>query len=158
MKFATGHKGFDRAANGEGGLILTGNVISDTMFGFHVRGYFETECNGFTRPPGELQQFDLKAASAGYRQHFEPVRRWIEESKHFKYNSGWCYIIRHVRRGSSSPAVIHGVLVTDHQNRLLKEFSREQIERHSNGGTRKSWWVMDWVKPMLIANGCGSPA
>jgi hypothetical protein len=30
----TGHKEFDRATNGEGGLITHGNVISDSMYGF----------------------------------------------------------------------------------------------------------------------------
>ncbi|MCZ2113543.1 MAG: hypothetical protein LC131_06880 [Anaerolineae bacterium] len=144
----TGHKEFDRATNGEGGLITHGNVISDSMYGFHVRGYFVTECNGFTRPPGELQQFDLKPATEGYGQRFEPVRRWITASEHFKHNSGWCYLIRHVTKEGG--VVIHGALVTDYQNRLLKEFSREQIERHSTSGTRKSHTVMGRVKPLLL--------
>lgn len=152
MKFATGHKDFDRAANSGGGLILTGNVISNSMYGFHVRAFNETECNGFTFPVGRLQQFDLKPATESYRQQFEPVRRWIEGSKHFRDNSGWCYIIRHVRKS----VVIHGAMVTDYQGRLLKEFSRDQLAQHNSSADWKSWKVMNWVRPMLIAS--GSPA
>lgn len=146
----TGYKEFDRAANGEGGLITHGNVISDSMYGFHVRAYNETECNGHRFAPGELQRFDLKSATEGYGHRFEPVRRWIEASEHFKHNSGWCYLIRHATKEGC--VVIHGALVTDYQNRLLAEFSRGALDRHSDfaSGTRKSHAVMGRVKPLLL--------
>jgi len=54
--FESEHKTFNRQTN----LIDTGNVYSNTQTSSYVRPYSETECNGFTRPPGHLRDFDLK--------------------------------------------------------------------------------------------------
>jgi len=55
MLFESAHSTFNRQTN----LISTGNIISNTQRGGYVRPYTETECNGFTRPPGHLRDFDL---------------------------------------------------------------------------------------------------
>lgn len=142
--FATDHTAWNKAANGEGGLVLTGNVISDCMYGFHVRAHRDTECNGFTFPPGELQKADLKPATEGYRSAFHTARRFIESSEHFKTQNGWCYIIRHVR--GFRDAVIHGIVITDKAGKLLRCMSYREIHGRDS---MKSQSVVDAVLPFL---------
>lgn len=52
----TGHRAFDKRCD----LITTGNACTDGQFSSFIRPYTETECNGFTNPPGHLRKFDLK--------------------------------------------------------------------------------------------------
>lgn len=56
MHFESPHKTFNKQTR----CISTGNVIGDTQTSFFIRPYYETECNGFTRPEGYLQNYDLK--------------------------------------------------------------------------------------------------
>ena len=56
MHFASGFATFDRQTN----IITTGNVIANTQYSWFIRSYYETECNGFSFPPGHLQMSDLK--------------------------------------------------------------------------------------------------
>ena len=56
MHFESAYKTFNEQTN----LISTGNVIANTQFSSYIRPYNETECNGLTRPAGELLKFDLQ--------------------------------------------------------------------------------------------------
>ncbi len=55
MRFESEHKTFNRQV----GAISTGNVVGSVQYSNFIRGYNETECNGFTNPPGHLQNYDL---------------------------------------------------------------------------------------------------
>ena len=55
MHFESPHKTFNRQCR----LITTGNQIGDVVYSNYIRPYGETECNGFIRPPGHLQNWDL---------------------------------------------------------------------------------------------------
>lgn len=55
MHFESPHKTFNRQCR----LITTGNQIGDVVYSNYVRPYSETECTGFTNPPGHLQDWDL---------------------------------------------------------------------------------------------------
>lgn len=57
MHFESAYKTFNKQVN----IISTGNVGSNTQLSFFIRPYKETECNGFTRKPGVLMEFDLRA-------------------------------------------------------------------------------------------------
>lgn len=50
------HLTFNRQSND----ILTGNIASNTMFGWYIRGRNLLKCNGFDFAPGELQASDLR--------------------------------------------------------------------------------------------------
>ena len=55
MRFESPHKTFNRQTN----CLSTGNVIANTQYSNYIRPYGELECNGFTNPPGHLQDWDL---------------------------------------------------------------------------------------------------
>lgn len=57
MHFESAYKTFNKQVD----IIATGNVAAYTQFSFIIRPYKQTECNGFTRKPGELMNFDLSA-------------------------------------------------------------------------------------------------
>jgi hypothetical protein len=56
----SGHKAFDRVANRDGGDLYTGNASTGVQVSAYVRARTDTECNGFSRPEGELREWDLK--------------------------------------------------------------------------------------------------
>lgn len=52
----SGWKEFDKQTN----CITTGNAYCNTQYSGFIRPYKETECNGFTKPQGDLLAFDLQ--------------------------------------------------------------------------------------------------
>ena len=147
----SGYKAFDHALASQGGLITRGNVISNTMFGFHVRARTETSCNGYSFSYGKLQETDLTPMSdksRSYGAECAAVYRYIKSSKHFEENSGWVSIIRHVR-SSDRTVVVHGVLVTDYQHKLLKRFDRLELQYSERRQFQRSAQVLDSVMEIL---------
>jgi len=55
MLFESPHKTFNKQCT----LISTGNQIGNVVYSNYIRPYCEVECNGITRPPGHLQNYDL---------------------------------------------------------------------------------------------------
>jgi len=55
MRFESEHKTFNQQVK----CISRGNVISDTQLSGCIRPFNEVECNGYTFPPGHLQEHDL---------------------------------------------------------------------------------------------------
>lgn len=121
----TGHKAFDQAANGSSGYVGTGNVISRNQYSCHLRGWSETQCNGFTFAPGQLQAADLETVKANYPDVYRLLANFLKKpDNHFRNHSGWLYVIRHFNKGRP---VIHGVILTDEAHQHLASFSREQV-------------------------------
>ncbi len=52
----SGFKAFDKATN----ALMLGNCIANSMLGWYIRSYEQTECNGFQNPKGHLMNYDLK--------------------------------------------------------------------------------------------------
>lgn len=103
--FITGIKSFDKKT-GFGDSILQGNCTTDGLCSSFIRPYSEVECNGFTRKPGELRQFDLDQFR-NYRIPFE-VQLCLDRHKNEKLV---LYVIRTYRTKNGSPT-IHGWIIT----------------------------------------------
>jgi len=74
MKFESPHKTFNNYVT----CISAGNVIGGGQTSGFVRGYEETECNGFENPKGHLQEWDL---NEGFAQTLAyQVKDWIREN------------------------------------------------------------------------------
>lgn len=111
MLFESGHKTFDRQAN----YVSHGNVYSNVQTSSYVRAYSETECNGFTRPPGHLRDFDLK----GFTDMPGHVRNYILHATQNRMVI--VYKFFHVANGRKT---VHGWVVTSihPEYRLLDYF------------------------------------
>jgi hypothetical protein len=107
MKIDTGHKSFDRQTN----VLMAGNIIANTQFGWHIRPYSETECNGYTFEPGHLRRVDL-----GYFTHLpHHVRQAVIELT--ATEAVWLYQFYHY---SGKRRIVHGYLITAKDHTLLK--------------------------------------
>lgn len=83
MEFISAHKTFNRQVN----YISTGNVVANTQYSNHVRAYGEIECNGFTNPPGHLQNWDLTKNIVVMPYYIrEEVRKLTHENGGIIYN------------------------------------------------------------------------
>lgn len=102
----TGHKGFDHAAAECG--VMRGNVTSGTQCSTYIRPFNQTECNGFTREPGVLQDFDLKPWLAA--PNLRPPKFIIDFIKREPVDKALIlYAFFHYRDGKIS---VHGYVVT----------------------------------------------
>jgi len=108
MLFESGHKTFDRQVD----CISTGNVLGHVQLSWHIRPYTETECNGFTNPPGHLRAFDLKDWQLPQR-----VRRCVLDQTETR--AVWLYEFRHWR---GDVKIVHGYVVTSHDHGLIDYF------------------------------------
>ena len=61
IHFASPHKAFNKQCT----LISTGNQIGNVVYSNYIRPYSQLECNGFTHPPGYLQDYDLRKNIVG---------------------------------------------------------------------------------------------
>lgn len=85
MKFESEFSTFNRQTN----CISRGNCIANTQLSSYVRPFSETECNGFKREPGHLQNWDL---NEGFAQRFPDfVKKWIRDSEYCKTKSVIAY-------------------------------------------------------------------
>jgi len=102
MKIDTSHKTFDRQTN----IISTGNIIANTLLGWHVRPFTEVKI-GFgqpDRPPGYLRDFDLR----GFSRMPSRVRELVKELT--QEQSVWVYRLFHY--DSNDRRITHGWVVT----------------------------------------------
>lgn len=148
QQIQTGHKAFDRAANGQAGYVGKGNVVSLNQYSFHVRAWNDTECNGFTFAPGHLQTTDLEILRANYPEAYRRVETFIKKpDSHFWNNAGWVYVIRHI---TNHKPVLHGVLITSLDYKRLAVFSRGQVSADRRD-MQKSQDVMVAMTALLAA-------
>lgn len=144
----TGHKAYDRAANGQAGYVGQGNVISLNQYSCHVRAWHDTECNGVTFAPGHLQAADLETLRQNYPMAYRQVEELLKKpDSHFKRNAGWVYVIRHI---ANRKPVVHGVLVTGESHQRLAVFSRGQVSADRRE-MQKSQDVMAAMTRLLAA-------
>ena len=115
----TGVKSFDAIA--ENDYIGTGNVVGAVQFSCCVRPRRQTHCNGFERPEGVLQEFDLK----GLRDYrLNVVANRIKASKDFEETGGHWYLFR---RRNGVESIIYGALVTNMEHDIVFRFDREHL-------------------------------
>jgi hypothetical protein len=122
----TGNKTFDRV-----GYVSTGNVESDCQRSGFVRPFTETECNGFTRKPGELQEWDLRAGFCKPDMPAE-VKRFIRETG--KTATLCAYLFFHWR---GSRKIVHGWIVTDYHHKPLR-----------------TWYASNRAKSVAVIRAC----
>lgn len=132
----TGHKTFDRQAD----CLSVGNVWGDVQLSSYIRPKTETECNGFSNPPGHLRDFDLKQ----FKDLPQNIRRKIVNITDTRY----C-ILYEIRtwgkRGGwdgRRRKTIHGYILTDAK-------THELVEKWATGPTHKSWMIIENVIPYL---------
>lgn len=114
MIFESEHKTFNRQAD----LISTGNVWGGVQTSGFVRPYNQTECNGFTNPPGKLRDFDLSL----WRNMPSHVRAYV--IKQTRDRSVILYEFHHKTRirWGGVRWVTHGWVVTTVDYKLLRSF------------------------------------
>lgn len=105
-------KAFAKQTSGLG----TGNVWGSTQFSSFIRPYTQTECNGYTREPGHLQDFDLNS----FKSY---LPRWvIERVKDLaKEKSVILYMFFH-HTPDRSRKIIDGVVVSDDNYNHISTF------------------------------------
>ena len=126
MLFESEHKTFNRQVQ----CISTGNVLGYCQLSGYVRAKNDLKCNGFTNPPGHLQNWDL---TSGILRDFHPmVKEWIRENVIDKH-----VIAYQFRSWNGERKVVHGYVITtaDDEYKLLKTWHI--------GPTMKSWSVID---------------
>lgn len=124
MEIATGHATFDRQTN----IISDGNSIANTMIGWHIRSRSETECNGFTSPPGHLRDFDLAPfRSRNMSRHVLKYVLSVTEKSPI-----WLYEFFHY---NSNRRVTHGYVIVAKNGMLMHKFV--------TGPTYKSWNIIE---------------
>ena len=115
MVIDTGHATFNRQTN----IISTGNIIANTMLGWHCRPYSEVinpvgdEC-----PLGHLRDFDLRI----WKQRNTPrtVLRQVKELT--KTKSVWIYEFFHYNYQKwplDSKRIVHGYVITSANHAVL---------------------------------------
>jgi len=110
MRFESLHKTFNRQVS----MITTGNQIGNTVLSSYIRPYNETKCNGFTRSPGHLQEYDL---GCFVKEAPGMAKDWVRE--HGREKSFILYLFFHWR---NQERIIHGVIITDDEHNHAKTF------------------------------------
>jgi len=95
--------------------LTSGNHWGNCQFSTFVRPISETKCNGRTVPAGELFEFDMKAftAMSDYvREAISAMNRTVVVSE----------IRHHIRSHGQERKIVHGYIVTDTAERLIRVF------------------------------------
>ena len=111
MVIDTGCSAFDSQCS----HLTSGNHWGNCQFSTFVRPVYETECNGRTIPAGELFEFDMKAftAMSDYvREAIRAMNRTVVVSE----------IRHHIRSHGQERKIVHGYIVTDTAERLIRVF------------------------------------
>ena len=95
-------------------LITTGNQIGDVVSSNYIRPYGETECNGFTNPPGHLQNYDLTKNIVILLYHIH-IREKVRDLTHD--NGGIIYDFHH---WNGSKRIVDGFVLTTKGHALVK--------------------------------------
>lgn len=113
------HVMFNKRAN----HITTGNAYTNVQSSTYIRPRKETQCNGFTFQPKHLQQADLKIFQYTYRE-MDAVRHYVEKTAFFEENTAIAYRFFHT---DGQRHVVHGVIITDANYRLVRRFDRSDL-------------------------------
>lgn len=131
------------AFNLKADVIMVGAVYSGVQSSCHIRARQQLECNGFTRLPAHLQNFDLDTFSSKL-QEMDVVRRFVKSHPYFETNSGIAYRFFHY---AGDTRTIHGVILTDDNHKLLRRFEREDLG--GLGRSAKSFSVMNFCQQFV---------
>jgi hypothetical protein len=95
--------------------LTSGNHWGSCQFSTFVRPVFESQCNGRTVPVGELFDFDMKIFTempAHVRAAIRAMNRTVVVSE----------IRHHISSHRPGPKIVHGYIVTDAAERLIRVF------------------------------------
>ena len=128
------HKGFNRAANGSGGYVGTGYVISNNQL------------SGFIRPARDERG---RAHDLGLFKNYQIPRSIMAAlNSTGKDCQTVLYCFRHYP-GRNKPPIVHGWLLMD-TDRVTP------LARVGTNGTAKSWNVLEECTAAMIADGMRS--
>ena len=111
MVIDTGCSAFDSQCS----HLTSGNHWGNCQFSTFVRPVYETECNGRTLPVGELFEFDMKAFTTMPPYVVTAIcamNRTVVVSE----------IRHHIRTHGQERKIVHGYIVTDTAERLIRLF------------------------------------
>jgi len=138
---ATGCGPFDRQAHHPGGTYGVGNVWADTQFSNYIRSRQQTECNGFTREPGHLQDFDLKGYPELSPKHRAQVSALVDQN-----GGGVLYRIQHVvpaRYPKPAHRLVHGHILTNLQHKPVLMIRDGSPSARKSVSVLSAFW--DWL-------------
>ena len=125
MHFDSPHKTFNRQCS----LISTGNQIGNVVYSNYVRPFNEVECNGFTNPPGHLQNYDL---TKNIVKLPSDIKEQVRELTHD--NGGIIYNFHH---WSGNKRIDDGFVLTTKDYKLVK------VWYVNKGWYWRSRWAVD---------------
>lgn len=109
MIINTGFKTFDKQTN----CITRGNVIANTMSGWHIRGYNETECNGLHFKKGELQEKDLSVYSTCIsKRQLDDLLSYVDTNRSF-----YIYDLHYLSKGKYNDKHIDFAFIIEQDNK-----------------------------------------
>lgn len=121
--------------------LCVGNVWSNTQFSNFIRPRDETECNGFTFPPGYLQDCDLKPYAGLPGTTLNTIRDMVNHN-----HGGVLYRLQHVapaRNGLPAHRVVHGYILTNKQHDPRLRLVMPEIGARGSKSVVSAFW--DWL-------------
>ena len=132
MKIDTGHKTFDAQTN----VISTGNIIANTMKGFHIRAFNDCH-NGFeNKASGHLQDWDL--------DKFDYIPQGWKDRMRYE-NPNQKFILYEIFHYSNDNKIVHGLILTDNDKNHISTYC-------ARAGYNKSYDILFTVRDYLCNN------
>lgn len=137
----SGHKTFDRQTT----LVSTGNQIGNTVLGWFIRSFAETECNGQTFKPGHLQNSDLARWPVPFGIR-EIVQQLTDE-----HNGSILYQFFHYGY-TVRPGYTYHEMIKIEDGWVLTTTRHDFLKQWVTGPTYKSRWVVEEARLYVIKN------
>lgn len=129
------------------GEIMEGNVVGDLQRSNYIRPATETECNGMTKPEGDLRKFDLDTFKSFYTipqsiltaiesrpDQTTCLYAFKKPSRSSSSNKTWAWLLTDEFHQPIMHLVMPGFRNTDHDMSMILEwFNIHRLENHVNG-------------------------
>lgn len=139
---STGHKGFDKQCD----YITTGNHSGNGVFSGFIRARSETECNGFVKDPGVLQDFDLDV----FTRNCLIIPNTAQMVRNILKDRGGCLYVFFV--GRREKRRVFGCVLTDNDGKSCGHGQPAKVLLRIDEHTTKAKQVMDWCA-MVVSEG-----
>lgn len=129
------------------GEIMEGNVVGDLQRSNYIRPATETQCNGMTRPEGDLRKFDLDTFKSFYTipqsilaaidsrpDQTTCLYAFKKPSRSSSSNKTWAWLLTDEYHQPIMHLVMPGFRNTDHDmSMILDWFNVHRLENYVNG-------------------------
>lgn len=127
--------------------IMDGNVVGDFQRSNYIRPATETECNGITRPEGDLRKFDLDSFKSFYTipqsiltaidsrpNQTTCLYAFKKPSRDSSANKTWAWLLTDEYHQPIMHLVMPGFRNAEHDMSMILEwFNIHRLENHVNG-------------------------